>query len=72
VREAAAPYILAIHLATELASLLAIRFSLRKGFDEFGFLRLSIFKDERLTAQALAPYRHNGTVASNHELSIPS
>jgi putative ABC transport system permease protein len=36
--------IIAIHLATELSSLLAIRFSMKKGFDEFGFLRLSIFK----------------------------
>jgi len=36
--------IIAIHVATELASMLAIRFSMRKGFDELGFLRLEIFK----------------------------
>jgi len=36
--------IIAIHVATELASMLAIRFSMRKGFDDLGFLRLEIFK----------------------------
>ncbi|MBW2278381.1 MAG: ABC transporter permease, partial [Deltaproteobacteria bacterium] len=39
--------IIAIHVATELASMLAIRFSMRKGFDELGFLRLEIFKSGR-------------------------
>jgi UDP-glucose/iron transport system permease protein len=36
--------ILAIYVATELSTLLVIFFSLRRGFDRFGFLRMSIFK----------------------------
>jgi putative ABC transport system permease protein len=36
--------VIAILVATELSSLLAILFSRKKGFDEFGFLKEEIFK----------------------------
>jgi putative ABC transport system permease protein len=36
--------ILAIYLATDLAGLLCVTFSMRRGFDDFGFLRNDIFK----------------------------
>lgn len=36
--------ILAIYLATDLAGLLCVTFSMRRGFDPFGFLRDDIFK----------------------------
>jgi len=39
--------IIAIFVATELASLLTIRFSMRRGFDPFGFLRNDIFKKQK-------------------------
>lgn len=37
--------IIAIFVATELATLLSIFSSMRKGFDEFGFLRSTVFKN---------------------------
>ena len=42
--------IIAIFVATELASYLSIRLSMRRGFDEFGFLRDDIFKTRRTEA----------------------
>jgi putative ABC transport system permease protein len=39
--------VLAIYLATDLAGLLCVTFSMRRGFDEYGFLRLDIFKPKK-------------------------
>jgi putative ABC transport system permease protein len=38
---------IAIFAATEIASVLSILFSLRKGFDSYGFLKMSIFKEKK-------------------------
>jgi len=38
--------VLAIFVSTDLASLLCITFSMRRGFDPFGFLRADIFKQK--------------------------
>jgi putative ABC transport system permease protein len=39
--------VLAIFVSTDVASLLCITFSMRRGFDEFGFLREDVFKPSR-------------------------